>query len=293
MNNNTTRPLAAFRRRALIACLGAALATPGLAYAQAQDQAASPVAAQMYTLRDFGSLEEQFAAVERAGIESVELVGDQGIEADEMNALLARHDLEVVSSHVPIEDLRHDLGDVVAYHRAIGNDTLVIPYLAEDARPDSAEGWQALGEEIGGLANRLAEDDMRLAYHNHDFEMQTFDGRTALEILMEAAGPEVLGEVDLAWVARGGQDPADYLEHFDGRLFAVHAKDNAPAGTAEDQRGFAIVGQGVLDWDEILPAAREAGVEVYVIEHDQPKDAQAVLTEGNRFLSEVLLADVE
>ncbi|MBB3141775.1 sugar phosphate isomerase/epimerase family protein [Halomonas organivorans] len=291
MHNNTTRPLAAFRRRALLACLGAALAPPGLAYAQAQDQA---VAAQMYTLRDFGSLEKQFAAVERAGIELVELVGDQGIEADEMNALLARHDLEVVSSHVPLEDLRHDLDHVVAFHQAIGNDTLVIPYLAEDARPGSAEGWQALGEEIGGLANRLAEDDMRLAYHNHDFEMQTFDGRTALEILMEAAGPEVLGEVDLAWVARGGRDPADYLEHFDGRLFAVHAKDNAPAGTAEDQRGFAIVGQGVLDWDEILPAAREAGVEVYVIEHDQPKDAQAVLTEGHRFLSEALVsADAE
>lgn len=290
MNNNTTRPLAAFRRRALLACLGIALAAPGLVQAQDQDQAASPVAAQMYTLRDFGLLEEQFAAVERAGIDSVELVGDQGIEADEMNALLARHDLQVISSHVPLDDLRKDLDDVVAFHQAIGNDTLVIPYLAEEARPDSAAGWRALGEEIGGLAERLAEDDLRLAYHNHDFEMQTFDGRTALEILMEAAGPEVLGEVDLAWVARGGQDPADYLEHFDGRLFAVHAKDNAPTGTAEDERGFAIVGQGVLDWDAILPAAREAGVEVYVIEHDQPKDAQAVLIEGNRFLSEALSA---
>lgn len=292
MDNNTTRPLAAFRRRTLLACLGTALVAPGLAHAQDQDSAqpsaASPVAAQMYTLRDVGSLEAQFAAVERAGIASVELVGDQGVEADELNALLAEHDLSVGSSHVPLDDLRDDLDDVVAFHRAIGNDTLVIPYLAEDARPDSADGWRALGEEIGGLAARLAEDDLRLAYHNHDFEMQTFDGRTALELLMEAAGPEVLGEVDLAWVARGGQDPADYLERFDDRLFAVHAKDNAPAGTAEDQRGFAIVGQGVLDWDAILPAAREAGVEVYVIEHDQPRDAQAVLTEGHRFLGEAL-----
>ncbi|WP_052052427.1 sugar phosphate isomerase/epimerase family protein [Halomonas salina] len=293
MNHNTARPLAAFRRRTLLACLGAALALPGLAHAQSQDPAASPVAAQMYTLRDVGSLEQQFAAVERAGIASVELVGDQGVEAEEMNALLAEHELSVSSSHVPLDDLRHDLDDVVAFHRAIGNDTLVIPYLAEDERPDSAEDWRALGEEIGGLASRLAEHDMRLAYHNHDFEMRTFDGRTALEILLEAAGPEVLGEVDLAWVARGGQDPAEYLEHFDGRLFAIHAKDNAPTGTAEDERGFAIIGQGVLDWDELLPAAREAGAEVYVIEHDQPKDAQAVLTEGNRFLDEALSAPAE
>ncbi|WP_016855666.1 sugar phosphate isomerase/epimerase family protein [Halomonas smyrnensis] len=290
MNNNTARPLAAFRRRTLLACLGAALALPGLAYAQSPAPAASPVAAQMYTLRDFGSLEEQFAAVERAGIASVELVGDQGIEAEEMNALLAEHELSVSSSHVPLDDLRHDLDDVVDFHRAVGNDTLVIPYLAEEARPDSAEGWRVLGEEIGGLASRLAEDGMRLAYHNHDFEMRTFDDRTALEILMQAAGPEVLAEIDLAWVARGGLDPADYLANFEGRLFAVHAKDNAPAGTAEDERGFAIPGQGVLDWGEILPAAREAGVEVYILEHDQPRDAQAVMTEGHRFLDEALAA---
>lgn len=285
MNNNAIRPYGApVSRGVLLACLGLALAAPALA------QAAPPVAAQMYTLRDFGSLEEQFAAVERAGIEAVELVGDHGIAAEEMNALLTRYDLEVVSSHVAIDDLRDEIDEVIAFNQAVGNDTLVIPYLVEEARPDDAQGWQALGEEIGTLADRLAEDDLRLAYHNHDFEMQSYDGRTALELLLEAAGPEVLGEVDLAWVARGGLDPADYLSRFEGRLFAVHAKDNAPAGTAEDERGFAIAGQGVLDWGAILPAAEAAGAEWYIIEHDQPRDAQAVVTEGHRFLSEALSA---
>lgn len=242
----------------------------------------------MYTLRDFGTLEEQFAAVEEADIEAVELVGNQGIKAAEMNALLTQYDLEVSSSHVAIDALRDNIGAVIAFNKSIDNDTLIIPYLSEEERPDDAKGWQELGEEIGGLADRLAEDDLRLAYHNHDFEMQAYDGKTALEILLDAAGPEVLGEVDLAWVARGGLNPADYLSRFEGRLFAVHAKDNAPAGTAQDERGFAILGQGVLDWQTILPAAQSAGAEYYIIEHDQPRDAQAVMTEGHRFLSEAL-----
>lgn len=286
MNNNLIHSLSTcLRRGALIACLGAALASPTLA------QAEPSVAAQMYTLRDFGSLEEQFAAVERAGIEAVELVGDQGVDADEMSALLERYSLKVSSSHVSLDDLRNNLEQVIDFHRAIDNDTLVIPYLAEEARPDSAEGWRTLGEEIGKIADQLGEAQLRLAYHNHDFEMQTHNGRTAMEILLEAAGPKVLSEVDLAWVARGGLDPADYLSRFEGRLFAVHAKDNAPAGTAQDEQGFAIVGQGVLDWEAILPAAEAAGAEYYIIEHDQPKNAQAVLTEGNRFLGEALSAE--
>lgn len=288
MNNNQTRPLVTrLAKGVLLSCLGITLTAPALSQAS---PSALPIAAQMYTLRDFGSLEEQFAAVERAGIEAVELVGDHGIAANEMSALLAQYDLDVVSSHVPINALRDDMDEIIAFNKAIDNDTLVIPYLAEEARPDKAEGWQELGQEIGEMADRLAEEELRLAYHNHDFEMQTYDGRTALEILLEAAGPEVLGEVDLAWVARGGLDPADYLSRFEGRLFAVHAKDNAPAGTAEDERGFAILGQGVLDWQAILPAAERAGAEWYIIEHDQPRDAQAVMTEGHRFLNEELAA---
>ena len=91
-----------------------------------------------------------------------------------------------------------------------------------------------------------------------------------------------------AWVARGGLDPAEYVARLDDRLFAVHAKDNAPQGTAEEEGGFATLGQGVLDWETILPAIDRAGVEWYIIEHDRPLDAEAVITEGNRFLRDEL-----
>jgi sugar phosphate isomerase/epimerase len=101
---------------------------------------------------------------------------------------------------------------------------------------------------------------MRLAYHNHDFELVDFDGRTGLELLFAAAGPDLQTELDLAWVARAGLDPAVMLGKFRGHVFAVHAKDNAPKGQAEDEGGFAAVGQGVLDWNAILPAAAAAGV---------------------------------
>lgn len=263
------------------------LSVPGVVQAQQSSTAELPIAVQMYTLRDFGNLEEQLAAVNRAGISAIETVGTQEVTAEELNALLEEH---VISSHVQLDDLRNRLDETVAFNQAVDNNTLTMPYLAEDARPSDAKGWQALGEELGDIAAELDAEGFRLAYHNHDFEMEVYDGKTALEHLFDAAGTGLLAELDIAWVARGGFDPAEYVTRFDGQLFAVHAKDNAPEGTAEEEGGFATLGEGVLDWDAILPAIEATDVEWYIIEHDMPLDAEAVITQGNQFLQQKLTA---
>ena len=100
--------------------------------------------------------------------------------------------------------------------------------------------------------------------------------RKPIELLLDAAGPKLQSELDVAWVARSGNDPAEFLGTLNGRVFAIHAKDNAPAGTAENERGFATIGTGVLDWKTILPAAKHAGAQWFILEHDLPLDAEAV-----------------
>lgn len=52
----------------------------------------------------------------------------------------------------------------------------------------------------------------------------------------------------MAWVTRGGQDPARLLKKYKGRVFAVHAKDHAPIGTRDDEMNFAPAGEGILTW---------------------------------------------
>ncbi|WP_422071556.1 sugar phosphate isomerase/epimerase family protein [Tranquillimonas rosea] len=273
------------RHAALGTILAGAVALP----AAAQD--ALPIAVQMYTLRDLGTLEEQLQAVEDAGVTAIETVGTHDVSAEEMTGLLDEHGIEVISSHVQLDSLREGIDDTVQFNRAIGNDTITVPYLAEEQRPSDAEGWRDLGEELAGIAEDLAEEDMRLAYHNHDFEMVEYDGQTALEILFEAAGPDLLAQVDLAWVERGGHDPSEFLRTIGDRVFAVHAKDNAPEGENEDQRGFAAVGAGTLEWPGILEAAQEVGTEWYIIEHDLPADAAGVIAEGADYLRAELPQD--
>lgn len=279
---------ALFRRTASLVLLLAAL--PAFA-----DEAAStqqPIAVQMYTLRDAGSLEQQLKIVHDAGVHAVETVGTQNTSAAELKQLLDRYSIKAVSSHVPLAELRSNLDGVVTFNRLIGNTTLVVPYLDKKDRPSDAAGWTALGQELGRIAKQVRGKGMRLAYHNHDFELADFDGRTGLELLFAAAGSDLQTELDLAWVARAGLDPAVMLAKFRGHVFAVHAKDNAPRGQAQDEGGFAAVGQGVLDWNAILPAAAAAGVHWYIIEHDQPRDPAKVIQTGADYLREHLTTNV-
>ncbi|WP_378945518.1 sugar phosphate isomerase/epimerase family protein [Paracoccus sp. R86501] len=277
--------ITAYARLGSIALLAMTVAAP---LAQARETGTLPIAAQMYTLRDHGTLDEQLAAVQAAGVTAVETVGMQDSDAETLKAALDAHGISAISTHAQLDDLRGDLDAVIAFNKAIGNNVITVPYLAEDQRPTDAAGWTAFGQELAGISDKLDDQDMTLAYHNHDFEMVEFDGRTALEILFEAAGDDIMAELDLAWVARGGHDPVEYLGRFDDRVFAIHAKDNAPDGEAEDERGFKALGEGVLDWDAILPAAEETGVDWYIIEHDQPIDAAQVVMTGATFLTEHL-----
>ena len=279
---------ALFRRSAGLILLLAAL--PAFADEAATTQ--KPIAVQMYTLRNAGSLDQQLKIVHDAGVRAVETVGTQNVRAPELKRLLDRYSIRAVSSHVQLAELRDNLDGVVAFNRSIGNTTLVVPYLDQKDRPRDAAGWTALGQELGRIARQVRGKGMQLAYHNHDFELADFDGQTGLELLFAAAGPDLKTELDLAWVARAGLDPAVMLGKFRGHVFAVHAKDNAPKGQAEDEGGFAAVGRGVLDWNAILPAAATAGVQWYIVEHDQPRDPAKVIQTGADYLREHLPANV-
>lgn len=263
-------------------------ALPG--FAQDAGTPTEPIAVQMYTLRNVASLDEQLKIVHDAGIHAVETVGTQNVSAEELKRLLEKYSIKAISTHAQLSDLRGDLDSVVAFNESIGNTTLVVPYLKEEERPTDAAGWVALGKELGEISKRVQAKGMTLAYHNHDFEFVDFNGKTGLELLFEAAGPRLKAELDLAWVARAGYDPAAMLGKFRGRVFAVHAKDNAPKGQAQDEGGFAAVGKGVLDWKAILPAAADAGVQWYIIEHDHPLDPATAIRTGASYLREHLPA---
>ncbi len=257
--------------------------------------ASLPVAVQLYSLRHltdpFDKVLGQVAAI---GYPGVETIGDHGLTADQMKALLHKHQLKAISTHVGLKALDTDLDKIIAFNKAIGNNMLTVPAIPQEERPTDAAGWRQLGQRLDALGQRCAEAGMYLLYHNHAWEMAQLDGKLALDWLLENAAPDHLQwEPELAWVVRGGGDPVALLQRFAGRCPRVHVKDLAPEGQNQDEMGFADVGHGTLDWANLLPASQAAGAGWYIVEHDLPKDPMRSIRRSFEFLQKNLATQQE
>jgi sugar phosphate isomerase/epimerase len=253
-----------------------------------------PIAVQLYSLRTLpGSLEEILAQVAAAGFTAVETVGDHGCTATEMRVLLNKHGLRVIATHLQLDALRENLGEIIAFNRAIGNDTLVVPYIPYLVDEKRASVFQESGQLLGELAVRCQAEGMRLLYHNHHWEMIEIDGKLALDWLFDSVGESLAFEPDLAWISFAGIDPVALLQRYAGRCPLVHIKDLAPKGERpedeiKDGVVLADVGYGTLDWPRLLAAARDAGVAWYIVEHDNPRDPIASISRSLTYLRQQL-----
>lgn len=245
-----------------------------------------PVAVQLYSLRHFSEdFATQIATVAQMGYPGVELVG-MSIGADDAREILAQHKVKAVSAHVSFQALGEDIDKVIRFHQTIGNPWLIVPAPPQDVREaNTVDGWVNLAQTLEDFGRRLLDEDMRMGYHNHRWEMAELEGKRVIDWMMEATSTDYLFfEPDLAWVAAGGGDPEEILKQYAGRCPRVHVKDLAPTGQNEDEMGLADVGHGTLNWDSLLPTARAAGAEWYVVEHDKPKDPVASVRRSLEFL---------
>lgn len=144
--------------------------------------------------------------------------------------------------------------------------------------------WKARAREMTKYGKILAEEGITLQYHNHDFEFEKFGarsgagGQTGLEILYAESDPKYLqSELDLAWVARGGGDPAQWILDMKGRCDQVHFKDTV---VQNREHIFTAIGEGNLNWPVILKACKKCKVKDFIVEQDR-----CPLTRENPFRS--------
>ena len=85
-------------------------------------------------------------------------------------------------------------------------------------------------------------------------------------LLAETDPKAVAAELDTYWIQAGGGDPVEWLGRLKNRVPILHIKDYGV--DAKGKAMFEEIGQGNLDWEKILPAAKRAGCRWYVVEQD-------------------------
>lgn len=245
----------------------------------------SRLSVQLYSLRHISSLEEQLNLVRQSGLTHVEATTSNYADPQMMREICTRNGLSIPSGHIGIDRLRSDFDGSVEIASLLGMEMLVLWGLPDNEMPNSIEGWHAAGKELGVIAERLAERDLKFAFHNHDWELQPFaGGACGLDHLFLGAGKApLLWQADLAWLARDKADVDAIVEQHAGRLISAHVKDLAPVGEKLDEDGWADLGDGILPWTRWWKRLRELKVDLLVLEHDEPNNPPRFLERSSAF----------
>lgn len=229
---------------------------------------------QLYSARNFPPLEGVFSMLSRLGYESVEGFGGLYEDPGELRRLLDANNLTMPTGHFGLDQLR-DRAKATDTARKIGIKTLFCPAIPREFWEQPEEEWIKLAAELAELGKFYTGEGFGFGWHNHHFEFwPTASGRLPMDIILEGA-PDISWEADVAWIQRGEQDPRAWLEKHGRRITAVHVKDIAPAGEAEDEDGWADAGHGIMGWDSLLPFVREkTRASHFVMEHDNPSDVE-------------------
>ncbi len=259
------------RRKFLTAATAglAAVAVKPLAFAE---KPWPPLGVQLYTVRQLAQtdLPNVLAAIRKIGYRTVETyVAQYKMTAADLRKAILDSGLSVPSGHFGYAgfDTKYD------YAKELGLKFMICSSVPESLG-SSADGFKRAADQYNAWGEKARKMGMQFAFHNHNSEFQTYDGKTGIEVLLERTDPHLVQwQMDCYWVAQAGSDPVAMLHKYAQRITTLHLKDRKPGAqptleTGSGSQHFTEVGTGTLDWKKILPLARKQSVRYMFVEQD-------------------------
>lgn len=231
------------------------------------------VGIQLYTVRDLlaKNFEGTLATLRAAGYDEVEFAGYHKVPPKTVAGILARNGLTAPSAHVDTTDIRTRWQATLDTAKEVGHKYLVLAYLDRGER-SSLASYRRVADDLNKAALAAKAVGIEVAYHNHDFEFAPIEGKVPFDVFLAAMDRSLVKiELDLYWAAKGGVRPLDYFAKWPGRFPLVHVKDMSKSVN----QSMVDVGTGRIDFKRIFGQAKQAGIQHYYVEHDQPGDAIA------------------
>ena len=253
-----------------------------------RDGALRGISVQLYSLRE--ESKDNFDAV-------LERLAEQGFDAVEPFNLFGKsprefaHQVEglgmqISSSHFPWAnrtDIRA-LTDTLAMfglRRAVGG------YMPDDVNTE--EALKATCDATNALVDKLADDGMTLALHNHWWEFNPVPGSSDERLIyhrLQAECPDVEFELDTYWAANfGAVDTVAEMRRIASRAPLLHIKD----GPVIEGEPMVAVGRGKQPIADIIAAADADVLEWLIVELDAcATDMSTAVGESRVFLDNLL-----
>jgi sugar phosphate isomerase/epimerase len=196
--------------------------------------------------------------------------------------------LEPFSCHFSMRDLLDEHESKLAQARDVGARYFVAsspawtrpidpakPWITAVADAMTLDDWRRNADAMNRVGARARAMGMRFGYHNHPMEFLTLDGTFVWDELIRLTDPAaVCFELDLAWVAGAGYDPAQMLTRYAERVELLHVKDvrarERVPGRINGDFQTLPVGAGTIDWRATFRAAERGRVAGWFVEQEPP-----------------------
>lgn len=239
-----------------------------------------PIGLAPYSIRhhvfDKESGEAAYAKLKEIGMNGLEngLGRSAGFSLEEEKAMLTKYDLTICDIWGDPENPEESMKRAAE----LGTKTICVGTMPGDMMR-SVDGFKAYVRWLNRVSKPFAKEGFKLSYHNHAQEFRNFaelGGKPGMDILLEETDPEgVVFCLDTFWASAAGADPAYWLRRIKGRnSHVVHFKEYAideysyDTGIGSIPLRFAEVGQGNINWQEVVAACKEIGIEWYCVEQD-------------------------
>lgn len=252
------------------------------AVAVAPSFACAPVAKkaiglQLYSLRDVikNDIKSIISKVAAIGYKEVETFsysaknGFWGLDAKAFKTLLDQYGMNSPSGHFEMgEYMSGKNTDVLKQYidaaNILGSTYVTVPWLNDNVRK-TADDYKKIAAKLNEAGTLCKASGLKIAYHNHDFEFKKFGDTTGFDILLNETDKKLVDfELDLYWAVRSAVNPLDLFNAHPKRFTMFHVKDMDKTNKALN----AEIGQGSIDFKNILTGAKQAGVKHYFVEHE-------------------------
>ena len=234
---------------------------------------------QLFTIRDAMATDAKGSLIKAAamGYQDLETYGFDpekrafyGYSASDFKSVLEDLELTTSSGHYDLANyylqsddaLKRYVDQCIEGAHAIGQSYITWPWMPPEMR--NIETFRKLTDTLNTIGEQVTKGGLGFAYHNHDFEFTDHNGEIGYDLILQNTDPELVKlQMDMYWVMHSSKhNPNELIELQPGRFVMWHIKDMDKV-----TRDYSELGNGSIDYNEILPGAAElAGLEYYFLE---------------------------
>jgi len=239
----------------------------------------APVGLQLWSLRALAQKDPNgmLKLARSMGVTHVETAGLYGMTPEQFAAALKGADLRATSMHIGLDEFKKNPQNVIGTAKALGVKYVGTAWYPHQGAFTEADARKAIAD-FNAIGKTMKEAGLQFFYHNHGYEPVAFGDGTLLDLMIRETDPNLVKfEMDVLWTFLPNVDPAALIRKYPGRFKLMHIKDMKPGvargnlsgGLPAEQQ--AVIGEGQVNWSELMAAAKKDGLEYYFLEDETPE----------------------